>query len=117
MTKKDYEAFKDLAESRKFTSPKWEEIPEKREFRDGYNSAIADLIKLTEKLVEELDQNKAHVLAKEIKEELKEYELCLETDEEYTLEDVFTMTIKCVDGSCSGYEARRLAQLIDELYK
>ena len=63
-----------------------------------------------------INQDRAHELAKEIKEALKEYELLLQTDEEYTLEDVFTMVIKCVDGECSEYEARRLAQLIDELY-
>ena len=64
-----------------------------------------------------ISQEKAHELAKEIREALKEYELLLEPNEEYTLEDVFTMVIKCVDGECSEYEARRLAQLIDELYK
>ena len=64
-----------------------------------------------------INQERAHELAKEIKEALKEYELLLEPDVEYTLEDVFTMVIKCVDGKCSEYEARRLAQLIEELYK
>ena len=64
-----------------------------------------------------ISQEKAHELAEEIREALKEYELLLEPNEEYTLEDVFTMVIKCVDGECSEYEARRLAQLIDELYK
>lgn len=53
MTRKDFEEFKKIAKKRIFTSPKWEETEEKRNFRDGYNSAISDLIKLTEALVEE----------------------------------------------------------------
>lgn len=63
-----------------------------------------------------ISQERAHELSKEILEALKEYELLLEPNEEITLEDIFTIVIQCVDGECSHYEARRLAQLISDLY-
>lgn len=46
MTRKDYQELKAIAEKHILTSPKWNETERKREFRNGYNSAIHDILKL-----------------------------------------------------------------------
>lgn len=64
----------------------------------------------------ELNQERADELEDAIREELLVYDReCPE--HEVTIEDVLTAVIKCVHGTCSEYQARRLAQAIDDLYK